>query len=161
LSFPNQLSIKALRLGVAAAAVADAELGELRLEASRGEGGAVVASEGELARLDAVGRGRLLDDRDRLVGAAAQLELPGDDPACAAVDDRDQVRPAVLGDPDRGRVELPQLPGAARPAKKPGRLRRSSGRRRWISLRSRITRSTRFRFTARPRRCLTNAVTIR
>jgi molybdenum-dependent DNA-binding transcriptional regulator ModE len=36
--------------------VADAELGELRLEASRGEGGAVVASEGGTADLTAKDR---------------------------------------------------------------------------------------------------------
>ena len=41
------------------------------------------------------------------------------------------------------------------------RFRRSSGRRRWISFRSRITRSTRLRLTGRPSRRETNAVTIR
>jgi hypothetical protein len=45
--------------------------------------------------------------------------------------------------------------------KKPGRLLRSSGRRRWISFRSRITRSTRLRFTGMPSRRRTNAQTIR
>jgi hypothetical protein len=40
-------------------------------------------------------------------GAAAQAELPADDLAGAAVDDRVQVDPAVLGDPDRGHVEVP------------------------------------------------------
>jgi hypothetical protein len=57
-----------------------------------------------------IGRCRAFDDGDRFVGAAAQLELRGDDLACAAVDDRHQVAPAMLGDPDRGQVELPQLP---------------------------------------------------
>jgi len=37
--------------------------------------------EHEFARLDPVQRDGTLDDRDRLVGAAAELELPGDDPA--------------------------------------------------------------------------------
>jgi hypothetical protein len=60
------------------------------------------------------------DDGDRFVGAAAQLELPGDDLAGAAVDDRVQVAPAVLGHPDRGHIELPELtrpldPEEARP----------------------------------------------
>ena len=41
--------------------------------------------------------------------------------------------------------------------KKPGRLRRLSGRRRWISFRSRITRSTRLRFTGTPSLRRTNA----
>ena len=45
--------------------------------------------------------------------------------------------------------------------KKPGRFLRSSGRRRWISFRSRITRSTRLRLTAIPSLPRTNAVTIR
>src|SRR5207247_3882123 len=71
---------------------------------------AVVAAEGEFAGLDPVQRDRTLDNRDRLVGAAAQAELPGDDLAGAAVDDRVQVAPAMLGDPDRGHVELPELP---------------------------------------------------
>jgi hypothetical protein len=39
-----------------------------------------------------------------------QLQVPGDDLAGAAVDHRHQIAPAVLGDPDRGHVELPQLP---------------------------------------------------
>ena len=42
-----------------------------------------------------------------------------------------------------------------------GRLRRSSGHRRWISFRSRITLSTRLPLTAIPRRRRTKAVTIR
>jgi hypothetical protein len=45
--------------------------------------------------------------------------------------------------------------------KKPGRLRRSSGRRRWISFRSRMTLSTRLRFTAAPSRRRTKAQIIR
>ena len=101
-----------LRLGVAVAAAAmpDPELGELLPEATGGERGAVVGAEGELARLDRVrGRGSF-DEGDRFVGAAAQLQLPGDDLAGAAVDDGHQVRPAVLADPDRRQVELPQLP---------------------------------------------------
>ncbi len=100
----------ALGVAVAAAAVLDPELAESRAEAAGGEGRAVVAPEHELARLDPVQGGRLFDDRDRLVGAAAQLQSPGDDLAGAAVDDRHQVRPAVLGDPDARHVELPQLP---------------------------------------------------
>src|SRR5262249_30008939 len=102
----------------------------------------------------------VFDDGDRFVGAAAQLQLPVDDLAGAAVDDRHQVGPAVLGDPDRGQVELPELPGPLDP-EEAGRLRRCSGRRRWISFRSRITPSTRLRFTATPSFCRTNAVTIR
>ena len=43
---------------------------------------------------------RLLDERDRLAGAAAELEVPADDLAGAAVDRGHQVAPAVLGDPD-------------------------------------------------------------
>ena len=45
--------------------------------------------------------------------------------------------------------------------KKPGRVRRSSGRRRRIGFRARSTRSTRLRLTGRPSLRRTNAVTIR
>jgi hypothetical protein len=102
--FPEPALDEGLRLGVAvaAAAVREPELGKLRLEAAGGEGGAVIGAERELARLDPVRGDGAPDDCDRFVGAAAQLELPGDDLAGAAVDDRHQVRPAVLGDPDRG-----------------------------------------------------------
>jgi hypothetical protein len=102
----------------------------------------------------------VVDEGDRLVGAAAELELPADDLAGAAVDHRHQVRPPVLGDPDRGHVELPQLPGPLDP-EHAGRFRRSNGRRRWISFRSRITRSIRLRLTGVPSRCRPNALTIR
>src|SRR3954468_4218694 len=88
----------------------DPELAEAGAEAASGEGGAVVGAEHGLARLHPVGGGGAVDDRDRFVGAAAQLEAPADDLAGAAVDDRVQVGPAVLGDPNRGHVELPQLP---------------------------------------------------
>jgi hypothetical protein len=70
----------------------------------------LVRAERQLAGVDAVRGDGAFDDRDRFVGPAAQLELPGDDLAGAAVDHRHQVAPAVLGDPDRGHVELPELP---------------------------------------------------
>src|SRR5215208_7592319 len=73
------------------------------------KGRAVVASEHELAWFDGVHGGGVFDDGDRFVGAAAELEAPADDLTRAAVDDRVQVRPAVLGDPDARHVELPQL----------------------------------------------------
>src|SRR5581483_1961372 len=50
---------------------------------------------------------------DQLLGfdpAAAQLQVPRDDLARAAVGDRHQARPAVPGDPDARQVELPELP---------------------------------------------------
>ena len=72
-------------VAVAAASMPDAEPGEPAAEAAGGEGRAVVRAEHELARLDAVQRDGTFDDGDRFVGAAAQLELPGDDPAGAAV----------------------------------------------------------------------------
>src|SRR6266536_803445 len=78
-------------------------------------GRGVVRSERQLAGLEPVRGGGAFDERDRLVGAAAQLQLPGDDLAGAAVDDRHQVRPAVLGDPDARHVELPELPGPLDP----------------------------------------------
>src|SRR5712691_2972590 len=115
--FPEPALDEGLALGVAvaAAAVVDAELGEPAAEAARGEGRAVVRAERQLARFDAVQRDGRFDDGDRFVGAAAQLELPGDDLAGAAVDDRVQVAPAVLGNPDAGHVELPELAGPLDP----------------------------------------------
>jgi hypothetical protein len=95
---------------VAAATMPDPELAQARPEAAGGEGRAVVASERQLARLDPVRHDGAFDDHDRFVGAAAQFELPGDDLARAAVDDRVQVAPAMLGYPDARHVELPQLP---------------------------------------------------
>src|SRR5436190_336081 len=62
-----------------------------------------------------------VDESDRLVGAAAQLEVPAHDLTGATVDRGVQIRPAVLGDPDAGHVEVPELigpldPEEARPA---------------------------------------------
>jgi len=54
--------------------VLDPQLGEPSSEAAGGEGGAVVAAKHQLARLDPRHGGRLFDDRDRLIGAAAQLQ---------------------------------------------------------------------------------------
>jgi hypothetical protein len=64
---------------------------------------------------DALLGDRSFDDGDRLGRAAADLEAPADDLARAAVDDRVQVAPAVLGDPDRGHVHVPQLAGPLDP----------------------------------------------
>jgi hypothetical protein len=69
---------------------------EPRAEAAGREGRAVVGAERQLAPLDAVRGCRLFDDRDRFVGAAAQLEPPGDDLAGAAVDDRVAVASATI-----------------------------------------------------------------
>ena len=97
-------------VAVAAAAVPDPELGEPGAEAAGGEGRAVVGAEHELAGLDPRQRSRAFDNRDCLVGAAPELEAPADDLAGAAVDDRHQIRSAVLGNPDARHVQLPQLP---------------------------------------------------
>ena len=66
--FPEPALDEGLALGVAvaAAAVADPELGELRAEAAGGEGRAVVAAEDELAGLDPVHGGGLVDERRSL-----------------------------------------------------------------------------------------------
>src|SRR5438093_10190942 len=139
----------------------DPELDQTRLEAAGGEGRAVVRAERQLAGFDAVDGGGAFDDRDRLVGAATQLEAPADDLArvqqsmiairyvqpCSATQTLDMSSCHSC----RGRSTL----------KKPGRLRRSSGRRRWISFRSRITRSTRLRLTAIPSLRRTKAQIIR
>src|SRR3989442_13127599 len=99
LEFPEPALDERLALGVAVAAAAmrDPELDQARLEAASGEGRAVVGAERQLAGLDPAQRARTLDNSDRLVGAAAQAELPRDDLAGAAVDDRVQVAPAMLG----------------------------------------------------------------
>jgi hypothetical protein len=68
--------------------VADPEPGEDELEGSGGEGGAVVSAERELARLDLPFGCCSLDERDRLLGAAAQLEVPADDLSRVAVETR-------------------------------------------------------------------------
>ena len=60
---------------------------------------------------DALLGDRLFDDGDRLDGAAAQAQLPADDLPRATVDDRVEIDPAVLGDPDRRHVEMPELAG--------------------------------------------------
>src|SRR5262249_58857380 len=115
--FPEPVLDEGLALGVAvaAAAMADPELGEFLLEAAGGEGGAVVAAGRRLARLDRVHERGACDDGDRFVGATPELELPGDDLARAAVDDRVRVAAAALGDPDAGHLEPPELPGALDP----------------------------------------------
>ena len=98
-----------------ASAVSDAEPGEHEPCRSGGERGAVVGPERQLPGPDAVLGDGVLDDGDRLLGAAADGEVPADDLAGAAVDDRVQIAPAVLGDPDRGHVQVPQLAGALDP----------------------------------------------
>ena len=112
-----------LGVAVAAAAVSDPERAEPSPEAAGGERRAVVGAERELARLDPVRADGLLDHGDRFVGAAAQAELPADDLAGAAVDDRVQVAPAVLGDPDEVMSSCQSCPGRST-WKKPGRRRR-------------------------------------
>ena len=106
--------MKALRLGVAVAAapMRDAVLGEPGAEAAAGEGRAVVGSERQVAGSDAAAGDGVVDERGRLLAAAAQLERPADDLAGAAVDRRVQVAPTVLGNPDRGHVQVPELVGA-------------------------------------------------
>ena len=84
-------------VAVAAAAVRDAELAEAGAESPAGEGRAVVGAERQLTGLDPALHGRAVDERDRFVGAAAQLEVPADDLAGAAIDRGVQVGPAVLG----------------------------------------------------------------
>ena len=71
--FPQPAFDEGLGFGVAVAAapVADTLLGQAHLEAAGGEGRAVVRAERQLALLDPMRGGRLLDERDRLLGAAA------------------------------------------------------------------------------------------
>ena len=91
-----------LRLGVAvaAAAVSDPETGEHQSRGAGRERRPVIGPERERAGRDRLLADRVLDDGDRFACAAARLEAPTDDLAGAAVDDRVQVTPAVLSDPD-------------------------------------------------------------
>src|SRR5215213_11040619 len=89
----------ALGIAVAAAAVRDSQSAQDGLERSGGERRAVVGPERQHARCDRSLAGGALDQADRLAGAAAGFQMPGDDLARAAVDRRHQIDPAVLGDP--------------------------------------------------------------
>jgi hypothetical protein len=108
-------------------AVGDAVLGEPLAEAAAGEGRAVVGAERQRVGLAPTSSDGVVDERDRFVGAAAQLERPADDLAGAAVDRGVEVGPALLGHPDRGHVEVPELigpldpeeAGTAAPAQRP------------------------------------------
>ena len=90
----------ALGVAVAAAAMRDAVLGQAGAERPRGQGGAVVGPERQLAGPDLVGRDRSVDDSGGLLRATADVQAPARDLPGAAVDDRVQITPAVLGDPD-------------------------------------------------------------
>src|SRR3954451_8826296 len=68
-----------LGVAVAAAAVRDPEPGEEELELPGGERGAVVGAERQRLRPDAARGGRLLDERDRFLRAASELQVPADD----------------------------------------------------------------------------------
>src|SRR5205807_8069784 len=105
----------ALGIAITTAAVSDPEPGEHESGGSRDERGAVVGPERERPWSDALLSDGLFDHRDRLLGAAADRQVPADDLPRAAVDDRVQIHPAVLGDPHRGHVQMPKLAGALDP----------------------------------------------
>jgi len=67
-----------LRIAVAAAAVGDAAGGRVPAEIPGGELRAVIAAEGQPARLDPPPHDGGLDDSDRLVVPAAQIHRPAD-----------------------------------------------------------------------------------
>src|SRR4051794_8453653 len=90
----------------------DSELAQAGAEAAVRVGAAVVGPELELARLDAALDGCGVDDGDRLGGPAADIQGPADDLTGAAVDRGIEVSPAVIGDPDAGHVEMPELVGS-------------------------------------------------
>src|SRR6476659_7330009 len=92
--------------------MADLVLGESGAERSAGERRPVVGPERQLARTDPPLADGSVEDGGRLGGTAADVERPADDLAGAAVDRGVQVAPAVLGDPDAGHVEVPELVGA-------------------------------------------------
>src|SRR5215207_769159 len=99
----------ALRIAVAAAAVRDLEARQDGLERAGGERRAIVGAECQAAGRDAALEHGAFDQADGFRGSAAGLEVPGDDLARAAVDRGHQVDPAVLGDPDAGHVQMPEL----------------------------------------------------
>jgi hypothetical protein len=85
----------ALGVAVAAAAMCDAQPGKDELERAGGKRRAVVGAQRQRPSRDAARGHRLLDQRDALRGAAAQLELTADDLAGAAVDGGQQSMAAV------------------------------------------------------------------
>src|SRR5215210_2858968 len=96
----------ALGVAVAAAAMRDGVLGKPGAERPRGQSGAVVGAERQLARPDLAGPDGGVDDGHGLGGAVADVEAPSRDLASAAVDDRAEVALAAVGDPDRGHVHV-------------------------------------------------------
>jgi hypothetical protein len=91
--------------------VGDAELGESVAEAAAGVGAAVVGSERQAVGLDSAGGHRMVDEVDRLLGAAAKLERPADDlavqqsiAAFGYVQPCSATQPLVIG-VERGRAE--------------------------------------------------------
>src|SRR3954466_15700359 len=102
----------ALGVAVTAAAVRDLLVLQAGSEAAGGVGAAVVGPERELSWSDAAFERGAVDDRARFGRAAADIQGPAGDLAGAAVDRGVEVGPAVLGDPDAGHVEVPELVGA-------------------------------------------------
>jgi hypothetical protein len=110
--FPEPALDEGLGLEVAAAAAAatDLELAEPLAEAAGGEAAAVVRASVSSPDRIPYSSPTVVDDGDRFITAAAEFELPAHDLGGAAAEDRVQVTPAVLAYPDRGHVELPELP---------------------------------------------------
>src|SRR3954468_21822296 len=69
----------ALGVAVAAAAVRDAVLGEAGAERAAGERGAIVGAQSQRPGPDIALGDRVVDDRGRLGGAAADIERPAGD----------------------------------------------------------------------------------
>ena len=149
-----------LGVAVAATSVRDATVGEMAAEASAGELRAVVGAERELVGLDRSLCECVVKAGDRLLGSGAQVECPGSDLAGAAVDDRVQVRPAVLGNPELGMSMCQSSPGRVT-WKKPGRCRRPVWRVGCKSWCWRMIRCTLFRFTGTLSSRVASAATIR
>jgi hypothetical protein len=111
----------AFGIAVATAAMADGALDQARPECAACERGPVVGPERQGPGGHVAGGERGVDDRARLGATAADVDRPADDLARAAVDRGVQIAPAVLGDPDASRVQVPELVGAGDLA--PGRNR--------------------------------------
>ena len=150
----------ALGVAVAAAAMCHAEAGEHEPGRACCERRAVIGTERERPGPDRLLADGGLDNGDRLLGAAAQRQVPADDLAGAAIDDRVQVHPAVLSDPNRRHVQMPELPGPLDP-EEPGPPALGLDDAALDQPPLAHHRSTRLRLTCRPSRRHTHAVTSR
>ena len=145
----------AFRVMISRAAVRDTEPPERFQEPRRSELRAIVGGQRYVRLAAALGQpcqDGLLYRSQRIFGSTTMRKIPSHDLPRAAVDYAHQVRPAHCWPrPDLRHVRLPDLIGTLA-STRPHSFRRRARRRRerTSNPRSRITRSTRFRFTGSP-----------